>query len=192
VTETEDVRVQQMLADVEAFDDLDAAYREVRHKPYGFVFAGERWVLPHARSLGPKALAALEAADEGMTLEQLGELFRLMFGPEQAARWDALDPGSDVYQPFFTRWMAHSGVKLGEEPASSDSSESTGGSSKPTSDASTPSGSRKRSTAKKAPAKRAPRKAAKSAAPSAVELATQAGEAWLARHQELASRPVNS
>lgn len=155
----EEARIRQMMDEVEDFDDLDAAVREVRPKPYGFMFAGQKWVLPHARALGPKALTALESLDEGAsTLDDLANLFRLLFGQEQAQRWNNLDPGRPEYETFFSRWMAHSGVKRGEGPASSGSSESTGGTSNPTSDASTGSASPKRSTAKRAPKKAASRR----------------------------------
>ncbi|GIM88751.1 hypothetical protein [Paractinoplanes toevensis] len=172
-----------MLAEVEEFDDLDAAYAEIRRKPYGFVYSGQRWVLPHIGELDRRIQAELENA-ESLTFDQIDNLFRRLFGPEQAARWEQVEqPGSKI-ELFFQRWIAHSGVKPGEEQASSGSSGSTGKSSRPTSGATTGSASRKRSTAKK-PAKRAPRKAA----PTAAQLAQQADAEWLAKHQALAASP---
>lgn len=151
-TEAQDQQaLDAMLAEVDDFDDVDAAYREVRPKPYGFLFAGQKWVLPHMRSLGYKTRDELEQV-ESMTLTQVRELLARMFGPAQAQRWDALDVGDDVTEVFFRRWLAHSGAKLGEAQASSGSSESTGGNSNPTSAATTGSASRRRSTAKKATA----------------------------------------
>lgn len=179
----EQARLDAMLAEVEEFDDLDAAYAEVARKPYGFIWAGEKFVLPHIGELDFRVQAEIEGVSE-LTLPQINDLFRRLFGPAQAERWDAAPQPGPMLSIFFERWIKHGGRKPGESAASKRSSKSTGAKSRPTSAASTTSASPKRSTAK--PAKRAPRKAAK---PTAAQLAAQVDAEWLERHQALAGSP---
>jgi hypothetical protein len=179
----ESARLAAMLAEVEEFDDLDAAYAEVARKPYGFVWAGQKWVLPHIGELDYRVQAEIESVSE-LTLPQINDLFKRLFGPAQADRWDAAPQPGSMLSIFFERWIKHGGRKPGESMASKRSSKSTGAKSRPTSAVSTTSASRSRSSAK--PAKRAPRNAAK---PTAAELAAQVDAEWLERHQELAGSP---
>jgi hypothetical protein len=186
VARAEQARVDAMLADVDEFDDLDAAYAEIRRKPYGFVWAGQKWVLPHIGGLDWRTQAKIEEMD-ALGIDAIFALFAEMFGDAQAERWKQTVQPSDALPLLFERWLAHSKVKQGEDEASNDSSENTGEKSRPTSAPSTASASPKRSTARK-PAKRAPRKAA-TKPPTAAELATQVDEEWLAKHQTLAGSP---
>lgn len=136
----EQARLDAMLAEVEEFDDLDAAYEEVRQPPYGFTWQGEKWVLPHIRSLDWRTQQKIEDAD-GLGMQDIFDLFADMFGPIQAERWKETVQPSDKLPLLFERWLKHSKVKQGEEQASNDSSENTGENSRPTSDPSTDSGS---------------------------------------------------
>lgn len=164
-------------------DDLDAAYAEVRREPYLFKWVGRQWTLPHIGELDYRVQAEIEDISE-LSLAQVNDLFKRLFGPEQADDWEQATQPGPFLSILFERWIKHSGRKQGESSASKRSSKSTGAKSRPTSGASTPSASRSRSSAK--PAKRAPRKAAR---PSAAELAAQVDEQWLERHQELAGSP---
>jgi hypothetical protein len=153
----EQARLDAMLAEVEEFDDLDAAYAEVARKPYGFTWEGRRWVLPHIGELDYRVQDEIENASE-LSLKQIHELFGRIFGPIQGAEWERTTQPGTMLKIFFERWVSHSGRKQGEEQASEPSSESTGANSKPTSAASTDSDSPKRSTAKRAPRKAASRR----------------------------------
>jgi hypothetical protein len=183
----EQAKLDAMLAEVDEFDDLDAAYAEVARKPYGFIHEGGKWVLPHIGELDYRVQDEIERADE-LTMDQIHDLFGRLFGPAQKNAWEQTTQPGPKLAILFQRWVKHSGRKQGEEPASEPSSESTGANSKPTSAASTTSASPKRSSAK--PVKRAPRKAA--AKPSAAELAAKADAEWLERHQQLAGSPLGS
>lgn len=141
----EQARLDAMLAEVDEFDDIDAAYEEVRQKPYGFTWECQKWVLPHIRSLDWRTQQKIEDAD-GLGMQDIFDLFGDMFGPLQAERWkDTVQP-SDKLPLLFARWLAHSKVKQGEDEASNDSSENTGENSRPTSDPSTDSDSLKPSS----------------------------------------------
>ena len=142
----EQARLDAMLAEVEEFDDLDAAYAEIAPKPYGFVWEGQKWVLPHFRSLDWRIQDKIENAD-GLDLNGIHSLFGEIFGGAQAERWNQTVQPSDKLPLLFRRWIAHSKAKRGEEPASNDSSASTGENSRPTSDPSTDSDSPKPSSA---------------------------------------------
>lgn len=143
-------------------DDLQAAYAEIARKPYRFYWADRWWVLPHIGELDYRVQAEIENFGSEVTLERIDELFRKIFGPQQAQAWsEATQPGPFL-EMLFQRWLAHSGAKPGEEQASTPSSKSTGRSSRPTSAASTTSASPKRSTAKRAPRKAASRPASSS------------------------------
>jgi hypothetical protein len=174
-------------------DDLDAAYAEIRKEPYRFKWAGREWSLPHLGDLDFRLQMEIENWSTA-GVDEVQHMFARILGDEQAAAWADVHVPTPVLMMMFDRWVKHSGAQPGEEPASSDSSGSTGGSSRRTSAGSTGSGSRSQSTAKKAtpkkaPAKRAPRKKA----PSAAELAKHADAEWIAKHQALAgSLPENS
>ncbi len=142
----EQARLNAMLAEVEEFDDLDAAYAEVRRRPYGFVWAGQKWVLPHIGSLDWRLRARIEDMDS-LGIDDIYQLFADMFGPGQAERWKQTVQPTDALPLLFERWLAHSKVKQGEDEASNDSSENTGENSRPTSAPSTGSDSLKPSTA---------------------------------------------
>jgi hypothetical protein len=136
-------------------DDLDAAYKAVAREPYRFRWVGREWALPHIGELDYRLQAEIEDISE-LSLAQVDDLFRRLFGPEQADDWaQATQPGQFL-SLLFERWIKHSGRKPGESPASKRSSKSTGAKSRPTSAASTPgSDSPKPSTAKRAPRKAA-------------------------------------
>jgi hypothetical protein len=144
---------------VEDFDDLDAAYAEIRKEPYAFTLGGRRWLLPHMADLDYRMLIRIEK-HESLDADALAGLFTDLFGADQRQAWtDTQVPLPQLYL-LWERYMKHCGVHPGEEPASSGSSGSTGTSSRRTSGTSTASVSPKRSTARKAASKRAPRKAA--------------------------------
>lgn len=140
-------------------DDLDAAYASIRRSPYEFQWQGEQWELPHLSELDYRLQLEIESHDE-LGAKELTVLFAKIFG-SQTARWERTAVPTQVLFMIFERWIAHSGGKLGEDEASTSSSENTGRKSRPTSAASTTaSGSARRSSAKKAaPAKKAPAKA---------------------------------
>lgn len=138
-----------------ASDDLDAAYAAIRKAPYTFTWASQEWSLPHLGALDYRLQMEIENYAE-LGVAELMDLFDRLFGPEQAARWTQTEVPTPVLFMLFKRWIEFCGGKLGEEPASNDSSANTGESSRPISGASTTAASPKRSTAKKA----APRKAA--------------------------------
>jgi hypothetical protein len=129
-------------------DDLDAAYAEIRKQPYDFQFAGRSWSLPHLSDLDYRLMNRIESYTT-LTTTELEGLFNEILG-DQAEQWGQTKVPTPVLYMVFERWIKHSGGELGEEPASSGSSGSTGKSSRRTSGGTTGSGSRKRSTAKKA------------------------------------------
>lgn len=136
-------------------DDLQAAYAEIARAPYRFFWADRWWTLPHLGELDFRIQAEIEAFGSEVTLERVDELFRKIFGREQADDWvKATQPGPFL-DLLFKRWLAHSGAKPGESPASKPSSKTTGRNSRPTSGGSTTSASPKRSTGKRAPRKAA-------------------------------------
>lgn len=136
----EQARLDAMLAEVETFDDIDAAHAEVRKPPYGFLWEGQKWVLPHIGSLDWRIQQKIEDAD-GLGMQDLYDLFAEMFGPVQAPRWQGTVQPTDKLPLLFERWLKHCQVEPGEDEASNTSSDSTGENSRPTSDASTNSGS---------------------------------------------------
>jgi hypothetical protein len=144
----------KVLGDKTAPDDLDVAYAEIRKEPYVFTWSGMEFTLPHLGSLDYRLQLQIEQWDQ-TGVEEVMTLFSKIFGEEQAAAWAEVEVPTPVLFMLFERWLAHSGAKLGEEPASSDSSGSTGKSSRRTSGRSTTSGSPKPSTAKRAPRKAA-------------------------------------
>lgn len=136
----EQARLDAMLADVDTFDDIDAAYEEIRRKPYGFLWEGQKWVLPHIGSLDWRTQQRIEDAD-GLGMQDIYDLFAEMFGPLQADRWkDTVQP-SDKLPMLFERWLDHSRVRPGEDEASTGSSENIGENSRPTSEPNTDSAS---------------------------------------------------
>jgi hypothetical protein len=130
-------------------DDLDAAYAEIRKEPYQFLWpAGRQWSLPHLSDLDYRLMNRIESYTT-LTTTELEALFVEILG-DQAEQWGQTKVPTPVLYMVFERWIKHCGGELGEEPASSGSSGSTGKSSRRTSGGTTRSGSRSRSTAKKA------------------------------------------
>lgn len=136
----EQARLDALLADVDTFDDIDAAYEEVRRRPYGFLWEGQKWVLPHIGSLDWRTQQKIEDADR-LGMQDIYDLFAEMFGPLQAERWQNTVQPSDKLPMLFERWLIHSKVRPGEDEASNDSSANIGEKSRPTSAPSTDSDS---------------------------------------------------
>lgn len=142
-----------MTADVKvplsAPDDLDAAYSEVRKPPYDFTWSGRDWSMPHMMDQDYRVLARIEGYAE-LGVDELISLVADLLGKDQRQAWADVDVPTSVLYMLFDRYMKHCGAKAGEDEASSDSSGSTGKSSRRTSGGSTASASRSRSSAKKA------------------------------------------
>lgn len=160
-------------------------HREVAKKPYTFPWAGRDWRLPHMAGLDYRIQNKISKFEQ-LDMDGLEELFEQMIGKDQIDAWGEVEVPGDYLLMVFTDWLEHSGEQPGEDSASNVSSKNTGTKSRRTSGANTPaSASRSRSSAKKAtPAKRARKKT-----PTAAELAAQADEEWLAKHQALAGSP---
>jgi hypothetical protein len=133
-------------------DDLDAAYAEIRREPYLFTWAARQWQLPHLGGLDYRLQLEIEQTDS-WDVDAVQALLARLFGAEQAQAWATVEVPTPVLFMVFERWLAHSGEKMGEDEASTGSSESTGPSSRPTSAASTGSASPKPSSAKREPRK---------------------------------------
>lgn len=131
-------------------DDLQAMYAEVARLPYRFRWADRWWSLPHIADLDYRTQVKIEQFGDDTTLEAVNDLFREIFGPEQADEWDKVTQPGPFLELLFGRWVKHSGRKPGEPSASTGSSPSTGRPSKRTSTGTTGSASTRRSTAKKA------------------------------------------
>lgn len=140
-------------------DDLDAAYAAVCRDPYRFQWAGQTWTLPHIGELDYRLQQEIEQS-AGLDTAALESLFARCFGEEQAARWSKVSVPISVLFMLFERWLKFCGAEMGEAPASTDSSDSIGEKSRPTSGTTTGSGSPKQSSGRQAPAKRAPTKRA--------------------------------
>jgi len=144
------------VAEPEVFD-LDAVYAEERGEPFTFTWEGRRWELPAFgdidwRAAGMQAEMEAAADADGMAevgVETLQKLFRFAFGEEQADRWEKARQPAPAMVRLFSEWQKRSGAAVGESPASTGSSPSTGRPSRRTSTASTGSGSARRSTARK-------------------------------------------
>lgn len=135
--------------------DLDAAYAEARQEPFRFTWKGQDWELAFFGDLDWRAAGLakeIEALADGrdtaeVTLDMLDRLFTYGLGPEQADRWDKVQQNVGALTLLFEAWQKHAGTSVGESPASTSSSGSTGRPSKRTSRATTKSASRARSTA---------------------------------------------
>ena len=144
--------------------DLDAVYAEERGEPFRFRWQGRDWELPPFGEIDLRAieslkdLAALADADETniaeLDISAFNKLLEHGLGPEQWVEWEKVSqPGTAVIR-LLNEWQKHSGADVGEAPASTDSSKSTGRPSKRTSSGATGSGSAKRSPARKRTATR--------------------------------------
>lgn len=111
--------------------DLDAALGE----PFEFTFGGQTFTLP-----SDVDLATVEKLQAGETVAAL----QALMGDEQYARIEALPQvfGARAFAAVMDAYFQHLGIRQGESSASTDSSKSTGGPSKQTSNGSTKSHSR--------------------------------------------------
>lgn len=139
--------------------DLQRIYSE-KTKPFWFRWEDQWWKLPHLKMLDFEVqarvagfdFASLAADDMGVdeAKKKVNELFDLLMGVEQSARWSKATRPLEPLLDMIRQWSEHSGGNSGESSASSGSSESTARPSKRTSTGSTESGSRRRSPVKKA------------------------------------------
>jgi hypothetical protein len=104
--------------------DLDAVAAEGQDEPFRFRFGGEVYEMP--------PLDLRQAAKLDDTGGSAVDMFRLLLGDEQWQRMEAAE--ARLTQPMFLelldRYTKHTGIDLGESPASSRSSRSTAGRSK--------------------------------------------------------------
>lgn len=94
--------------------DLDAFVSEVTEEPFRFRFGGEQYELPARFDI--RAVAALAAG-------RLDDALRMLLGVAQWERIQAVDAVLDErgLKALLDRYMAHSGVDLGEPLASTGS-----------------------------------------------------------------------
>lgn len=124
--------------------DLDAAYAEVARPPLSFRWAGQSWLLTHARELDWRTIEKIDTDD--LTIGTIREVLQAAFDDQWAAFAETHQP-TGMLEKLFNRWLQHSGVDRGESQSSADSSGDTAEPSKQTSPGSTGSGSRKPSSA---------------------------------------------
>ena len=127
--------------------DLQRVYAEKAGTPFSFTWEDQVWTLPNMRMLDISVQERIENIDvTAAGVETVNALFDDLMGAEQGTRWrDVLRP-LPMLLDLFAAWLAHSKGELGESPASTGSSRSTGRPSKRTSNSSSTSGSPKRSS----------------------------------------------
>jgi hypothetical protein len=110
--------------------NLDALEIEENLAPFVFTFGGEQFSI--SAHYDPRIFRKFQQGD-------LAGALLAMLGHTQFDRLDAIDKPFDERHltPLIEAWAAHDGTSTGEAPASSRSSKSTGGPSKPTSKGST-------------------------------------------------------
>ena len=105
--------------------DLDAVAAEATKEPFRFRFGGREWSLAHLSDIDWRVVARADTGD----LDAVREAVSSGLG-DQFAEFDQLPQPISMMTVLFDRWLAHSGLAAGEQPASPTSSESTAGPSK--------------------------------------------------------------
>ncbi len=141
--------------------DLQKVYAEGAES-FWFRWADQWWEMPHPKMLDFEVQVEIEAFDvtsfipedaEGRQAveaarSKMNEFFTMIMGVEQGAEWAKVPSRPlPMMLDMLTQWRDHTKASMGEAPASTGSSKSTGRPSKRTSTASTGSASRRRSKA---------------------------------------------
>ena len=96
--------------------DLDAVEREARRDPFPFKLKGRVFTLPHLAGLDRKILSAVDEGDAAAMTAALREGLGSRY-----AEFDRLPLSLDGVKQLFEEWMRHSGLAVGESPASTGS-----------------------------------------------------------------------
>ena len=96
--------------------DLDAVEREARREPFVFRLKGRTFTLPHMADLDHKVLLAV---DEGDAAAMTAALQAGLAG--RYAEFSQLPLSLSGVKTLIEAWMRHSGLAVGESPASTGS-----------------------------------------------------------------------
>ena len=125
--------------------NYDALMAEIEKRKFRFELDGQQWSLRSGADVNYRPIR--DASVNGTDLEATEAVFRHAMGPEQWARFEAIeDIPASVLRQIFDDYMEFSGIDQGKSPGSTDSSESTEQPSKPPSKPRTKSPSRASST----------------------------------------------